>query len=72
MIAGITIVIGADADSGAATLAGFGAKGTFVLTVAGMSCAAAGGSFDPALSACATTKAPTAIMTRPMIRIVRI
>ena len=26
--------------------------------------------FDPALSACATTKAPTATMTRPTMRIV--
>src|ERR1700748_2043064 len=70
LIAGITIVIGVDVDSGAATLAGLGAKGTLVPTVDGMSWAAAGGSFDPALSACATTKAPAATMTRPTMRIV--
>src|ERR1700733_1662874 len=58
-IAGISIVIGVDAGSGAATLAGLGAKGTLVPTAAGMSCAAAGGSVDPALSACTTMKAPT-------------
>src|SRR6185437_3020566 len=72
LIAGITIVIGADVRSGAATLAGLGAKGTVVPTVDGMSWAAAGGSCGPALSACATTKAPTATMTRPTMRIVRI
>src|SRR5690348_2699992 len=72
LIAGITIVMGVDAGSGAATLFGLGAKGTFVLTVAGISCAAAGGSCDPVLSACATTKAPTAIKTQPTMRIVRI
>ena len=71
LITGITIVIGADVRSGAATLAGLGAKGTLVPTVDGMSWAAAGGSCDPALSACATMKAPTATMTRPTMRIVR-
>src|ERR1700722_3920879 len=70
-MAGILIVIGADAVSGAATLPGAGAKGTLVLTVAGIPCAAAGGSFDPAPSACATMKAPTATMTRPTTRFTR-
>src|SRR5882724_2555323 len=55
-IAGITIVIGVDVRSGAATLAGLGANGTFVPTVTGISCAAAGGNFDPVLSAWATMK----------------
>ena len=65
------IVIGVEAASGAATLAGSGAKGTVVPTVRGMSWAAAGGSFEPAPSAWATTKAPTATKTRPTMRIVR-
>src|SRR5579859_7885962 len=68
LTAGITIVIGADAGSGAAMAAALGAKGTLVLTVAGISWAAAGGSGDPVLSACATTNAPMATMTRPAMR----
>src|SRR5579859_1620097 len=68
-IAGISISVGTDGASAAATLTGSGPSGDVVFTVAGTCWAAAGGSLTGPVSACATTMTPTTSRTRPTARI---
>src|SRR5215469_5175114 len=67
---GISIPTGVDGGSPGATAEGSTGKGTAVPTVAGISCALAGGRLTLAVIARCTTKPPMASMIRPATMIV--